>query len=44
MILSTWAIPALASSHAKPAHLDGQIADNTDIYAFRSVEPDATGL
>ena len=44
LIFSTTAIPALASSHAEaPLISMDRFADNTDTYAFRSVEPGREG-
>lgn len=45
MLMSTSAIPALASSHAEaPLISMDRFADNTDTYAFRSVEPGREGF
>lgn len=44
LLISTSAIPALASSHAEaPLISMDRFADNTDTYAFRSVEPGREG-
>jgi hypothetical protein len=45
LIFSTTAIPAIASSHAEaPLISMDRFADNTDTYAFRSVEPGREGF
>ncbi len=45
LVFSTSAIPALASSHAEaPLMSMDRFADNTDTYAFRSVEPGRDGF
>lgn len=45
MVFSTSAIPARASSHAEaPLISMDRFADNTDTYAFRSVEPGREGF
>src|SRR5215203_3773328 len=45
LVFSTSAIPALASSHAEaPLISMDRFADNTDTYAFRSVEPGREGF
>lgn len=45
MLVSTSALPALASSHSEaPLISMDRFADNTDTYAFRSVEPGRDGF
>ena len=45
LVFSTTAIPALASSHSEaPLISMDRFADNTDTYAFRSVEPGREGF
>ncbi len=45
ILLSSSAIPAIASSHAEaPLISMDRFADNTDTYAFRSVEPGRAGF
>lgn len=45
MILASSAIPAFAASHAEaPLISMDRFADNTDVYAFRSIEPGREGF